>query len=226
MRMTNCHIRSKGSLTVATVGYSTHPIEDFIRSLQAHGITRIVDVRAIPHSRHNPQYNQDCLVRTLKQAGISYAHLPDLGGLRHALSASRNLGWRNEAFRGFADYMATPAFEEGVRKLLRFARKGKIALMCVEAVPWACHRCLIADALLVRGIRVNHILSAWGYEPHQLTSFAKVRELHLSYPKVKRPRQTPRHTREARREEVRLSEFGRRTGSRLRPQGKRAPAES
>lgn len=216
MRPSNCHIRNAGSLAVATVGHSTHPIEDFIRSLQAHGITRIIDVRAIPRSRHNPQFNQDCLARSLKEAGIGYAHLPDLGGLRHASSASRNLGWRNEAFRGFADYMGTPAFEKGFRKLLRFARNGKIALMCAEAVPWACHRCLIADALLVRGIRVNHILSAWRYEPHMLTPFAKISDAHVTYPPAAESRRQSRQqkVRAASGGRVKLPDLARTAGSR------------
>jgi uncharacterized protein (DUF488 family) len=159
-------------LTVATIGHSTRTIEEFIQALQSHGVTRVVDVRTIPRSRHNPQFGQDCLPASLQAAGIGYVHLPDLGGLRHTTRASPNLGWRNASFRGFADYMQTPAFEKGIRELLRIARTDRIAVMCAEAVPWACHRSLIADALLVRGIRVHHILSAGRYEPHRLTPFA------------------------------------------------------
>lgn len=177
-------------LTVFTIGHSTRAIEDFIQALQTHGVTRIVDVRTIPRSRHNPQFDQDCLPRSLKEAGISYSQLPDLGGLRHTTRASMNLGWRNESFRGFADYMETPAFEKGIRELMRLAGKDKIALMCAEAVPWSCHRSLIADALLVRGVRVNHIMSPWRYESHTLTSFAKVRGHRVTYPLEAVPRRS------------------------------------
>ena len=142
-------------LTVLTVGHSTRTSEDFIQLLQVHGVTRVVDVRAIPRSRHNPQFDQELLSRSLKEAGIGYTHMAGLGGLRHTTRNSLNLGWRNESFRGFADYMQTSEFERGLRDMLRFARKERIALMCAEAVPWACHRSLIADALVARGIRTR-----------------------------------------------------------------------
>lgn len=187
MHPSHRQLRGAASLTVFTVGHSTHTIEDFIRSLQAHGVTRVVDVRTIPRSRHNPQFNQDCLSSSLKEAGIACVHLPNLGGLRPTTLASRNLGWRNKSFRGFADYMATPAFERGIRALIRLARQENVAMMCAEAVPWACHRSLIADALLVRGIRVIHILSPWRYEPHKLTPFASVRNVRVTYPRIRKP---------------------------------------
>jgi len=139
------------------------------------------------------------LSRSLKEAGIGYTHMAGLGGLRHTARNSLNLGWRNESFRGFADYMQTSDFERGLRAILRSARKERIALMCSEAVPWACHRSLIADALVARGIRTRHIMSPSHDEPHTLTSFAKVRGLHVTYPaeikRRKRP-QTP-HKRNA-----------------------------
>ena len=165
-----------------TVGHSTRAIEDFIRLLQANGVNCVADVRTIPRSRHNPQFNQDCLPRSLSQAGIEYVHLAGLGGLRHTTRQSQNLGWRNESFRGFADYMQTREFQKTLAVLIRLASKQRIAVMCAEAVPWACHRSLIADALVVRGIRVKHILSLSHCEPHSLTSFAKTRGLRVTYP--------------------------------------------
>ena len=119
----------------------------------------MVDVRTIPRSRHNPQFNQDSLPDALKQAGLGYVHMPGLGGLRHAQVDSINLGWRNASFRGYADYMQTAEFEQSLDQLVRLASQGRLALMCAEAVPWRCHRSLIADALLVRGIRVEDIMS-------------------------------------------------------------------
>ncbi len=192
MHQTSHSARITTSLIVLTIGHSTRTIEDFIQTLQAYGVTCVVDVRTIPRSRHNPQFSQDCLPRSLKEAGIGYVHVPALGGLRHTTRHSRNLGWRNESFRGFADYMETPAFEQGVRELLRLARKDKLALMCAEAVPWACHRSLIADALLARGIRVNHILSAWRYEPHELTPCAKVLDTYVTSPRETGCQKQPR----------------------------------
>ncbi len=183
MHQTTHSARGTISLTVLTIGHSTRTIEDFIQTLQAYGVTRVVDVRTVPRSRHNPQFSQDFLPRSLMESGIGYVHLPALGGFRHTTRDSRNLGWRNESFRGFADYMETPAFGKGLREILRLARKDKLALMCAEAVPWACHRRLIADALLARGIRVNHILSSWRYEPHSFTPFAKVRACRVTYPR-------------------------------------------
>lgn len=165
-----------------TVGHSTRAIQDFIYLLQVHGVTRVVDVRSIPRSRHNPQFNAESLPRSLAEAGIGYIHLAALGGLRHSVPDSPNLGWRNASFRGFADYMQTPAFEKGLAELMRCARNDRIAVMCAEAVPWACHRSLIADALLVRGIRTEHIMSTTHCQPHTLTPFAKVQGTHVTYP--------------------------------------------
>ena len=168
--------------TVFTVGHSTRPIEEFIALLQAHGVQQVIDIRTIPRSRHNPQFNFDTLAESLKQAGIGYIQLPGLGGLRRTTAASVNTGWRNASFRGFADYMQTPAFESALEQLLQLARKKPSALMCAEAVPWRCHRSLIADALLVRGILVLDILSRSASQPHKLTPFAKVTEERITYP--------------------------------------------
>ena len=142
--------------------------------LRAHGVETLVDVRTVPRSRHNPQFNRDTLPASLQAAGIQYVHMPELGGLRRAQRDSVNTGWRNLSFRGFADYMQTPAFAAALDKLMELARGTRVAVMCSEAVPWRCHRSLIADALSVRGIPVEHILSAASRRPHALTPFAQV----------------------------------------------------
>jgi uncharacterized protein (DUF488 family) len=170
------------SLTVLTIGHSTRPLDEFIRLLQAHGVSRVVDVRTVPRSRFNPQFNKASLPRSLKKAGLGYIHLPGLGGLRHAKRDSINQGWRNTSFRGYADYMQTPEFERSLEELIRLARKDQIAIMCAEAVPWRCHRSLIADALLVRGICAEDIMSPTRRQVHKLTPFAKVRGTTITYP--------------------------------------------
>src|ERR1035437_4052883 len=165
-----------------TIGHSTRTLEEFIRLLQAHGATRVADVRTVPRSRHNPQFNKTSLSRALKKAGLGYVHLPGLGGLRHAKRDSLNVGWRNASFRGYADYMQTPEFEQSLEELIGLANQDRIALMCAEAVPWRCHRSLIADALLVRGIRTEDIMSLTRRQVHVLTPFAKVRGTTITYP--------------------------------------------
>ncbi len=167
---------------VMTIGHSTHTIEEFIGLLQAHAATCVVDVRTVPRSWHNPQFNRVLLPDSLKKAGLGYVHLPELGGLRHAMRDSPNLGWRNVSFRGYADYMQTPEFEKALDKLIELAKQDRIALMCAEAVPWRCHRSLIADALLVRGIRTEDIMSLTRRQIHSLTPFAKVRGTVITYP--------------------------------------------
>lgn len=167
---------------IMTIGHSTHTLEEFIRLLQAHGATCVVDVRTVPRSRHNPQFNKDSLPQSLQQAGLGYVHTPGLGGLRHAQRDSPNMGWRNVSFRGFADYMQTPEFAQSLEESIRLARQDRIVLMCAEAVPWRCHRSLIADALLVRGIRTEDILSATRRQAHTLTPFAKVQGTAITYP--------------------------------------------
>jgi uncharacterized protein (DUF488 family) len=168
---------------VLTTGHSTRAIDKFIGLLQAHAVSRVVDVRTVPRSRHNPQFNQDSLPDSLKKAGLDYVHLPGLGGLRHAKRDSINVGWRNASFRGYADYMQTPEFERGLEELIQLAKQEQIAIMCAEAVPWRCHRSLIADALLVRGIRTEDIMSLTHRSVHTLTSFAKVRGTSVTYPR-------------------------------------------
>ena len=169
---------------IFTIGHSTRPIETFIELLRAHGVRRLVDVRTIPRSRHNPQFNRDTLPITLAPAGIAYTHMEELGGLRHARPDSPNTGWHNSSFRGFADYMQTPEFAAGLETLIQTAGAEQIAIMCAEAVPWRCHRSLIADALTVRGCPVSHIMSASQAQPHSLTSFAKLSGAHITYPPV------------------------------------------
>lgn len=169
-------------MVVLTIGHSTRTLEEFILLLQAHSVTLVADVRTVPRSRHNPQFNKPDLAAALKRAGLKYVHLPNLGGLRHARRDSVNQGWHNASFRGFADYMQTPEFARGLAELIRLAKRERVALLCAEAVPWRCHRSLIADALLVRGIRAEDIMTATRRQVHTLTPFAKVRGLTITYP--------------------------------------------
>ena len=165
-----------------TIGHSTRTIEKFIELLRAHAVSCVVDVRTVPRSRHNPQFNKDTLPKSLKKAGVGYVHLPGLGGLRHTQRGSLNMGWRNTSFRGYADYMQTPEFEASLEELIQLATQEQIAIMCAEAVPWRCHRSLIADALLVRKIRTEDIMSLTRRQVHTLTPFAKVRGTKITYP--------------------------------------------
>lgn len=167
---------------IFTIGHSTHPIEEFIDLLRAHKIKQIIDIRTIPKSRHNPQFNSDSLAASLHAARMEYIHLKELGGLRHAKPDSINLGWRNASFRGYADYMQTKEFVVGLNRAITLAGERISALMCAEAVPWRCHRSLVSDALLVRGIRVLEIISAAEPKEHKLTPFARVRGTRITYP--------------------------------------------
>lgn len=154
-----------------TIGHSTHSIQEFIALLNAHGIHHLVDVRSIPKSRHVPQFNSDSLEASLNAASIAYTHLKELGGRRHTRKNSINTGWRNKSFRGYADYMATPQFTEGLNTLMQIAAATPTAIMCAEAVPWRCHRSLIADALILKGWQVRDILTAAPTAEHKLTPF-------------------------------------------------------
>lgn len=167
---------------VLTIGHSTRTLEEFIGLLQVHGATGVVDVRTVPRSRHNPQFNKASLPVSLKKVGLGYLHMPRLGGLRHPQRDSLNMGWRNTSFRGYADYMQTPEFEQSLEELIQLANQDRIALMCAEAVPWRCHRSLIGDALLIRGIRTEDIMSATRRQVHTLTPFAKVHGATITYP--------------------------------------------
>jgi uncharacterized protein (DUF488 family) len=167
---------------IRTVGHSTRPVDALIEMLRAHGIQRLIDVRTIPKSRYNPQYNGEALERSLGDAGIAYENRKALGGLRHPRKDSPNTGWRNESFRGYADYMQTPEFESALEELIAAATHEPVVIMCAEAVPWRCHRSLISDALTARGCRVEHIMSATKSDPHTMTSFARVEGTSVTYP--------------------------------------------
>jgi uncharacterized protein (DUF488 family) len=167
---------------VLTVGHSTRPLTEFISLLTAHSVTRLIDVRTVPRSRHNPQFNRDTFPAALEAAGIHYAHVAGLGGFRRAGSESPNLGWRNASFRGYADYMQTVEFAQNLASLMKLAKQERVALMCAEAVPWRCHRSLIADALMVHGLRVEEIINGAGRQIQALTPFAKVNGTAITYP--------------------------------------------
>ncbi|QOX78197.1 DUF488 domain-containing protein [Trichlorobacter lovleyi] len=173
---------TSGNRSIYTVGHSTRSLADFVALLKRYGIGLLADVRTIPRSRHNPQFNADALQSFLPSQGIGYQHLKELGGLRHSRADSPNTGWRNASFRGFADYMQTPAFEATLLALLELAQQHTVALMCAEAVPWRCHRSLIADALVVRGIDVTDIFDLTHARPHTFNSLARVEGGTLTYP--------------------------------------------
>ena len=175
------------SNTIFTIGHSTHSIEDLIGLLNAHAVQHLVDVRSIPKSRHCPQFNTDALASSLRGIEIAYTHLKSLGGRRHSHKNSINTGWRNTSFRGYADYMATPQFAEGLDALIQTALVHRTAIMCAEAVPWRCHRSLIADALIVKGWEVRDILSTGLASEHKLTTFLKVSDGQLTYPAPNQP---------------------------------------
>lgn len=174
-------------MRIFTIGHSTRPIGEFVQMVKAHGIQIVIDVRTIPRSKHNPQYNSDALADTLRQYNIGYEHMPGLGGLRHAKKDSINTGWENASFRGFADYMQTGEFEKSLQKLIETAKEKTTVIMCAEAVPWRCHRSLIADALLVRGTTVLDIMSRTSVKEHSLTPWAEVDAERITYPKAKAP---------------------------------------
>jgi uncharacterized protein (DUF488 family) len=169
-------------MIVYTIGHSTRPIEVFIALLQAHGVAQLADVRTIPKSRRHPHFAQESLMVSLPAAGIAYRHFPGLGGLRKPAADSPNGGWRHAGFRGYADYMQTLAFTESLVDLIEWSKAAPTAVMCAEAVWWQCHRQLIADALVARGIDVRHITSPKSASAHALTSFARVDRGKVSYP--------------------------------------------
>ena len=171
-----------------TIGHSTRPIGAFVDLLRAHGVEQLVDVRSIPRSRHNPQYEQGALRRALKRVNIRYVYLRALGGRRHARADSVNTGWINTSFRGYADYMQTEAFRKGLSRLERLARERVTAIMCAEGFFARCHRALVADALLVDGWRVRHIQSRVTASVHHRTPFLRVRSGRLTYPGASRER--------------------------------------
>lgn len=165
-----------------TIGHSTRSLDTLIELLRAHGIERVADVRRFPRSRRHPHMNAEALARDLPAAGLAYRHFPGLGGFRRPRADSRNTGWRHASFRGYADYMETTEFAAHLASLLDEARAARTTIMCAEAVPWRCHRSLISDALVARGVEVRHILGLAPAEPHALTAGARVVGGRVIYP--------------------------------------------
>jgi uncharacterized protein (DUF488 family) len=174
--------RGWGRARIYAVGHSTRTAEELVELLHAHGVETLADIRTVPRSRTNPQFNRDALPRTLAAAGLRYAHLPRLGGLRRPRPDSPNAAWRNTSFRGYADYMLTEDFAQGLEELRLLAQEGPVAIMCAEALRWRCHRSLVADALYARGVQALHITSRTRAEPHRLTPFAELHGRQVLYP--------------------------------------------
>lgn len=168
---------------IFTIGHSTREIDAFIELLKAQKITQLVDIRTIPKSRHNPQYEQTELEKSLNENGIQYVYLKSLGGLRPAVKSTINDAWRNKSFKNYADYMQGAEFKRGLNELIKLSKKASTAIMCAEAVPWRCHRSLVSDALLVHDIAVEEIINPGSTRPHTLTSFAVVENGEITYPK-------------------------------------------
>ena len=168
--------------TILTIGHSTRTLDEFVDMLRAYHVSLVVDVRSVPRSQHNPQFNKENLPSTLKLNGIKYVHMPEIGGLRRPKSDSINLAWRNKSFRGYADYMQTKEFTEQLLKITALERENHVAIMCSEALPWRCHRSLIADALVVRHVKVKHIVSVDSSVDHKLTECAQVEGTRITYP--------------------------------------------
>ena len=179
-------------VVVYTMGHSTRTLEEFVELLQAYSINLLVDVRTVPHSRHNPQFNKETLPASLKQDGIRYIHMPEIGGLRHPKRDSINLAWENSGFRGYADYMQTQEFTDNLLKIVALARENCLALMCAEALPWRCHRNLLSDALVVHHVKVEHIIGKDSTINHQLTEFAQIEGTKITYPLY--TKETPQRT--------------------------------
>jgi uncharacterized protein (DUF488 family) len=169
-------------LEILTIGHSTREAAQLLGLLQAHGVRTVVDVRSVPRSRRNPQFESETLAATLAAEGIAYLHLPELGGFRRPRPDSPNMGLRHPSFRGYADHMMTGEFEAGVSRLLELARDGRTAVLCAEANPMRCHRRLLSDALVARGVAVAHITSRQAPRPHRLMEEAEVRDGRVTYP--------------------------------------------
>jgi len=172
-------------MLIHTIGHSTRSLADFLGLLRAHEVTQIGDVRTVPKSRRHPHFSREALERSLPEAGVAYRHFAALGGLRKPRKDSRNIGWRHEGFRGYADYMETPEFDRALDDLLAWADAAdprRSAIMCAEAVWWRCHRQLIADALVARGIETRHIVSTGQAKPHAVTEFARIEGTRVAYP--------------------------------------------
>jgi uncharacterized protein (DUF488 family) len=169
---------------IFTVGHSTRAIEEFVELLRANGVELLIDIRTVPRSRRNPQFNREALPEPLARAEIGYLHMPELGGLRHPRPDSRNGAWRNDSFRGYADYMQTPEFAAAIEKLMELGSGKQAAIMCAEAVPWRCHRSLVGDALMARGVVVEDIIGGRRRQPRKITPFALVEGTSVWYPGV------------------------------------------
>lgn len=167
---------------IFTIGHSTRNIKDFIMLLRKFRITKVCDVRSVPKSLHNPQFNQTELRKTLRNRRIKYQYFKGLGGFRPLAKNDINAGWINKSFKGYADYMQTPEFEENLDKLIKSCQNDICVIMCAEALPWRCHRSLIADALTIRGYEVHNIINDKKADIHIVTSFAKVEDTHITYP--------------------------------------------
>lgn len=168
-------------MTIFTIGHSTRSAEDFIALLRRAGVNRVYDIRTYPGSRRYPHFNAEPLAERLRSEGIEYEHHPELGGRRRPSRDAPPSAWRNEGFRGYAEYMRTPQFRVGLDRLIETSKHKTTAIMCSEAVPWRCHRTMVSDALVARGVHVEHILDA-KTSPHTLTSFAVINEGEVSYP--------------------------------------------
>jgi uncharacterized protein (DUF488 family) len=167
---------------VLTIGHSTRTLEEFVELLEIYGVTLVVDVRTVPRSRHNPQFNKETLPDSLKHYGVRYIHMPEIGGLRHPKRESVNMAWQNSGFRGYADYMQTQEFTDSLLKIVALARENRLALMCAEALPWRCHRNLLSDALVIRHIKVEHIISKTSVINHVVNELAQVEGTKITYP--------------------------------------------
>jgi uncharacterized protein (DUF488 family) len=161
---------------VFTIGHSTRPIEELLALLTENAVDLLLDVRRFPASRRHPQFSREALAGSLQAAGIEYMHEPRLGGRRNARPGSPHTAWRVEAFRGYADHMETADFQEALEALIRLSRERTVAILCAEAVPWRCHRRLISDALVARGLEVRHILGPRRVDAHELDPNARVLE--------------------------------------------------
>jgi uncharacterized protein (DUF488 family) len=174
-------------LTIFTIGHSTRPIDLFLELLQSNGVEQLIDIRTIPKSRRHPQFSDQALAASLQAVPIGYFHMKELGGLRHAKKESINTAWRNAGFRGYADYMQTGEFAAALERALELAQAAPTALMCAEALPWRCHRSLVSDALITRGVRVLEIIDSLKPKEHTLTTFAQVRGTQITYPGEQQP---------------------------------------
>jgi uncharacterized protein (DUF488 family) len=176
----------KRGLTILTIGHSTRTLAEFVDLLKEFQVTLVIDVRSMPRSRHNPQFNKETLEGSLKLHGLKYLHIPEIGGLRRPKPDTINTAWRNKSFRGYADYMQTKDFAENLLNLIALASKNRAVIMCAEALPWRCHRSLISDALVARNVEVAHILGKDNLLTHQISQWAKVDGTMVTYPLFKK----------------------------------------